>query len=186
VERRTENLDVGLHRLEEAAASIGSFDESFAHRLTDRLLAGANHDDDTCVLAARIEPPGGFVHELPAAPTELADLRRQLHHWLDAASVDGEVAKAVVLATSEAAANAIEHAYGMDGTGVTVVRAALEADELHLVVSDHGIWQQPALPGDRGRGRYLMRNCMDDVTIVKDPTGTVVRMRRRITQETSS
>jgi serine/threonine-protein kinase RsbW len=126
------------------------------------------------------------VQELPAAPTELAELRRQLRHWLEAAGVWGEVANAVVLAAANAAANAVEHAYGMDGTGMTVVRAALEADEVHLVVRDDGTWQEPALPGGRGRGRYLMRNCMDDVTIVKDPAGTFVRMRRRLAQGTWS
>jgi PAS domain S-box-containing protein len=184
IERRGETIDVGFRRLEEAAALSGPFDEGFARRLTEGLRTVSSHDDDACVLAARIEAPGGFVYELRAAPAELAPLRRQLVDWLASIGVGDDTSREVVLATSEAAANAVEHAYAMDGKGVTVVRAAAEGDEVHVVVRDHGTWQEPELPGDRGRGRFLMRTVMDDVRIEHDATGTIVRMRRRFARET--
>lgn len=180
IERRGEALDTGIGRLEAAATSIGPFDEGFARRLTDTLLTGSNHYDDACVLAARIESPGGFVRDLPADPAQLAQLRRALGNWLESVGVSDDAAKAVVLATSEAAANAIEHAYHSDGEGVTTVHAVSEAGELHVSVRDHGRWRAPSLPGDRGRGRFLMRAVMDEVTTDHDATGTVVRMRRRL------
>jgi serine/threonine-protein kinase RsbW len=186
IERRGETFDVGIRRLEQAAASIGPFDAGFARRLTDALLATSDHDDDACVLAAKNDALDGFVHELRAATAELAGLRRELRSWLTSVGVGEEASRAVVLATSEAAANAVEHAYGMDGRGITAIRATLEADEVHIVVRDHGRWSEPGLPGDRGRGRFLMRTVMDHVNIEHDDTGTVVWMHLRFAPETTT
>ena len=81
-----------------------------------------------------------------------------------------------VLAASEAAANAIEHGYGSDGTGVVVVSVRLDDDVVRLTVRDKGGWREPPAPGDRGRGFRLIEAVMDDVSVDRSAGATVVRM----------
>ena len=67
-----------------------------------------------------------FSHAFRARPSELAPLRQRLGAWLDAQNVDPEAQRGVVLAVSEAAANAVEHGHGSDGLGVVSVMARMD------------------------------------------------------------
>ena len=63
VERRDEDLDVGLARLRAAASRLSRLDPSeLGVRLADAVLGSADPDDDVCVLAARYEPLRGSLH----------------------------------------------------------------------------------------------------------------------------
>ena len=71
-------------------------------------------------------------------------MRRRLARWLDAAGVPADVQGDVVLASSEAAANSIRHAYGPSKAWVEL-EAAISNDEVHVVVRDRGRWRAPAV-----------------------------------------
>ncbi len=190
VERRHESFDIGLDRLEAAARAVLPFDAGYADRLADRLLTGVatGQDDDACVLALQLRQPvtvDRFHHELVASHAELSVLRRQLGSWLRSHDIDGEEYDAIVLATSEAAANAVEHGYGLDGKR----RAGVEATyrpvrdghgNVSIAVRDRGTWRVPRPSAERGRGLSIMRSCMDVVTTEHDRDGTTVRMRREV------
>ena len=179
VERRNESLEVGLERLASAAIGHTGDVDALVDHVCGALLEGSQLDDDVCVLAVRRpSKPVPFRHELRASPSELAGLRQRLRSWLAEAGVDQEVEQSTVLAVSEAAANAIEHAYGFDGLRDVVVVARVDEDELHVSVEDEGSWREPAERSDRGRGMPIMEAVMEEVVVERQSRGTVVRMRR--------
>ena len=110
--------------------------------------------------------------ELPPDLAQLASLRRSLADWLAQGEVDPSATEAVILATHEAVANAIEHAQA----GV-VVTASRDRDRVTVVVRNAGEWK--ASNGDeyRGRGLGLMDALMSQVEIASRPDGSVVRMQ---------
>ena len=72
-----------------------------------------------------------FEVTLPAEAGKLVILRRLMERWLISKRFDDDLIYDVVAATGEAAANAIEHAYGPDG-GAFTVRGELAGDRLTM------------------------------------------------------
>jgi anti-sigma regulatory factor (Ser/Thr protein kinase) len=104
----------------------------------------------------------------------LRGLRRQLQSWLAQIGVPDDAAEDVVLATHEAAANAIEHAEF--GTEVTI-RGTRDDDQLIVAVTNTGPWKRPrSMDESRGRGLVLMENLMSEVHIRARSKVTTVRM----------
>jgi anti-sigma regulatory factor (Ser/Thr protein kinase) len=128
----------------------------------------------------------GFERHLratvPARPAELAGFRRLLRRWLhEMGATDYEI-DAITLASNEACANAIEHAYGPKDANVEAT-AELEGDTVTITIRDFGTWRGPR--GDhRGRGLVLMKAYVDNVELTRDPGGTVVRMTHRLSEVT--
>lgn len=183
VERRDRAIDAGLRRLADAAAARPAADPDLAADLCDALLPDDDQEDDACVLTLHVAPADAdrlFVHELRASPSELAGLRRELADWLATIGVSAPTAWAIVLAASEAAANAVEHGYGCDGRGRILVTACHEGAEIALTVADRGSWRDRASGRDRGRGRAIMERVMDDVVVRRLAGCTTVRMRARL------
>jgi serine phosphatase RsbU (regulator of sigma subunit)/anti-sigma regulatory factor (Ser/Thr protein kinase) len=180
VEKRGEPLDVGLERLREVAARtpIESLDE-LCERVLDALVR-ESPGDDVALLAVRVLPPesGPLDLELPAEPGALTDLRRRLRAWLEQAGAEEQEAYDVVLAACEAAANAIEHAYG-PGEAKFGVAARVDEGEVTIEVRDYGAWRDQRDPR-RGRGLAVMRELMDEVSVTSDDGGTNVQLRRRL------
>ena len=105
----------------------------------------------------------------------------------------------MLLAISEAANNAIAHAYGV-ADGTFRVELAMDGEDVVAEVRDEGTWRRrtrreggaqpdgalshstpvmgPGWPG--GRGIELIRGTMDDVRIDRTEAGTTIRMRRRV------
>ncbi len=176
VERRSESIDAGLEHLADVARLGALGAPALADEICDRLI-DQHHDDDVCVLTVhRIPTAAMFSRSFPAAPSELADLREQLRGWLAEHGVAEDVERGVVLAVSEAAANAVEHGYGSDGAGIVTVMARLADDRLEITVRDTGAWRQPRRDTDRGRGLEIIRAIMDEVSIAHEGAATVVRM----------
>jgi anti-sigma regulatory factor (Ser/Thr protein kinase) len=117
-----------------------------------------------------------FSHSFPAASDEVARLRRAFSDWLDGWEVDPDRRFDAVLALSEAAANAAEHAYAFDGEGIIEVEADVVDGELLVSVRDRGRWREPNPASDRGRGRTIMDALAREVTIEPADVGTIVRM----------
>lgn len=112
-----------------------------------------------------------FHLEVPPDVARLASLRRSLAEWLAQADVEPNASAAVVLATHEAAANAVEHAQA--GVVVTVSR---DGNRVTVVVRNAGGWKESDGDEYRGRGLILMRGLMSVVDVGSRPDGSVVRM----------
>ena len=178
VERRGEVIDVGIDRLAERLA--GGF--ASAEEACDRIVADLDENlpDDAAILAvARTPMAGETLHTVVHAhPNRLSELRRRLIAWLTAHGASRDEANDVVLATHEAAMNAIEHAYG-PGDAEIVVTAAVRDGVVEVGIHDTGRWRE-SRSQHRGRGRSIMSELMDEVSIDTGPAGSTVRLRRTL------
>ncbi|WP_163566788.1 ATP-binding protein [Fodinicola feengrottensis] len=116
-----------------------------------------------------------------ASPARLTRIRRRLLTWATATDLRSGQIDALVLASYEALANVVDHAYGTlpPLRPDLLLEAEVAGDHVTVAVSDHGRWEQPAArPGARGHGLILMRKLSDDLSIrtTATATGTVVRM----------
>jgi anti-sigma regulatory factor (Ser/Thr protein kinase) len=180
VERRDVPLDERLAELA-LAAGVGSGDlEQLCDEVLATVLGGAEPTDDVALLAVRPDPvdPRQLDLTLPAEPEVLAALRRRLGRFLHAAGASEEEAYEVTLTISEAAGNAIEHAYG-PGDASFRVQATVEDGELVVEVRDSGRWREPR-GENRGRGLRIVEGLMEQVEVVKEEQGTTIRMRKRL------
>jgi anti-sigma regulatory factor (Ser/Thr protein kinase) len=80
---------------------------------------------------------------------------------------------------TEAAANAVEHAYGPGDASFDVEAVMSDEGEVCVVVRDEGRWRPPR-GHNRGRGTLLMQELMDHFEVTTGDEGTEVRMRRRL------
>ena len=120
---------------------------------------------------------GNFETHVEPALTALAPMRHSLDAWLADGGMGEPPRAAVVLATHEAVANAIQHA---GAPSEVVVRGASDADGVVIEVSDDGHWKAPADPPteERGRGLILIRSLVSDAQIKTGESGTIVRIHQ--------
>jgi PAS domain S-box-containing protein len=182
IERRGRHLDEGTERILRAAAD-GPLD---ADALCERLLVagvptGAS-SDDVAVLALCHVPFGAHLEmDLPSEPSALRSLRALLRRWLEQADATEVDVYAINLACSEACTNAIEHA-GAGPQETIGFRATLREGEVDVTVRDRGRWRDQRPPSDQGRGLELIEALMDEVQLTTTPSGTVVRLRRKLSE----
>jgi anti-sigma regulatory factor (Ser/Thr protein kinase) len=180
VERRGESIDVGLERLRAASMVAATEpDGRFADRVYRRLASQTSVDDDVALLVVEslpLEPTLDLT--LPALSSQLPELRRAIARWLASQGCGEDERSDIALAASEAASNAIEHAYGASEASFKV-RAERDADVIRVVVSDMGRWRK-SRPYGRGRGLTVMRGLMDSVTVDTDSSGTKVTLTKRL------
>ena len=178
LERRDAGIEEGLERLACVVADRRRDPEDLCEHLLKEFKPGA---DDVAVLAVQRGTAAdlGKLHlELTATAHSLSGMRHALRSWLRRAGLSEDAAYDVLVATSEAAANAVEHAYGPEDA-LFEVRAEAEESEVVVSVIDNGSWRSPR--GEhRGRGLEVMRELMDQIDVVPGETGTVVRMRKAI------
>jgi anti-sigma regulatory factor (Ser/Thr protein kinase) len=188
VERRDRPLDDGFHALVVAATTARTEPLGNAVRnLTRDMLRDEQGRDDVCVLLLSWSGPV-FARRLPSDLSTLSAVRGELRAWLAAQGVDAAGAEDVVLAASEAVANAAEHGSPGgpgDRVDLEVRRERRPADspeprdEIVVRVRDRGRWRSPSPAAERGRGLLLMRALMDEV-LVEPGDGTTVVLRRRV------
>ncbi len=177
IDRRDVEVGEGLERLRSAAAERVDLDPDALCGALLESLVPADASDDVAIVAARLlAARDRFELRIPADPARLRAVRRSVTRWLAASGVEHEAIADIVLACSEACANAIEHAYG-PGEGTVEIEGALHDGQIDLTVRDGGSWREPRV-GDRGRGLRLIGACMDEVHIEQTGNGTEVRMRR--------
>jgi serine/threonine-protein kinase RsbW len=177
IERRNRGIDAGFEVL--ARAYAGRRDSplpGLAAGLAD-FLVGREHADDVCLLCLSIGVEERLERSIGADPLQIALLRKDLRGWLVANGVDEDSTQAVLLACSEAVANAIEHGYRDDPFGIVEVVAAVSAEAVEVRVRDQGHWQATTDDAARGRGLKLIRQVMDHASFDHDE-GTTVTMRR--------
>jgi len=126
-----------------------------------------------------------FVTCYPAAATELAPLRHRLGQWLVRMGLDTSIFHDILIATGEAAVNAIEHGSGLDSTKTISVEAFAAPAAITVSVTDTGQWRGDTAASrrsrQRGRGLTLMYGLADQVDTVRSPQGTTVTMYFRHT-----
>jgi len=186
IERRGEHLETGMAALADAAAG----GPLLADALCDRLLAtvssaGAAADDVAILALCHVALGERLELTVPSQPSALSSLRGLLARWLalwDATDAD---VHAIVLACSEACANAIEHAGAPSGSTIDFV-AVLRDGEVDVTVHDHGRWRAPRPAGDQGRGLDLIAALMDDVRMQHGDDGTTLRLRLRLSSSVTA
>ncbi|HEY3019450.1 MAG TPA: SpoIIE family protein phosphatase [Solirubrobacteraceae bacterium] len=178
-ERPGERLASRRARIAESAAGAQDPD-SLCSQLLGRLVDGDRPDDDVVLLAvqAMTPPEDALLCTVPAVAEELLPLRRQLRRWLAARGANEREIAAVTLATQEACANAVEHAYGL-ADATFHLAAVHHGPTIEIVVRDRGKWRPPR-GENRGRGMALMRALVDDVEVVRHDGGTTVRLVRTL------
>jgi serine/threonine-protein kinase RsbW len=177
IERRDRLLDVGFDVLaREYAHRRDAPLPGLAVGLADTLV-GREHADDVCLLVLSLGAGRRLDRTIGADPAQIALLRKDLRGWLASHAVDEESAHAVLLACSEAVANAIEHGYRDDPFGVVEVAATVTPTAVEVRVADRGTWRTARGDVSRGRGLQLIRQLMDSVALDRG-AGTTVNMRR--------
>jgi anti-sigma regulatory factor (Ser/Thr protein kinase) len=114
-----------------------------------------------------------FAATLLHGPTELRGMRRLLTSWLELTDATEDVRDAVLLATHEAAANAMAH--GEPESPVAISASHDQAGGFTVEVTNLGGWKEPE-PGHHGRGLSMMSELMAEVAV---QTKTSVRMLSR-------
>jgi anti-sigma regulatory factor (Ser/Thr protein kinase) len=119
-----------------------------------------------------------FEASFPSSPSGVGALRREVAAFARRAGMDEEGLGSVRLAVSEAATNAVVHAYREEtGDGELRVRAFVDASELVVVVADEGIGlaPRPDSPG-LGLGMPLMASVTTSFQVVSNGAGTEIHM----------
>lgn len=120
--------------------------------------------------------------DVTADPAAATELRQLLAEWLGQhVQTTRDRADAITLATYEALANAVEHAYaGRPEAGTMSLRATYHPSDqqLHVTVQDQGRWQEPKSTTKRlrGRGIPLMQALTDHPRIKPGQRGTIVNL----------
>jgi PAS domain S-box-containing protein len=184
-ERRRESLDAGLARLQSLLTEAGPLsEEHLADQLLHHQLVDGHRDDVALVIYRQpSRQPTPFTATMPAEASQLAALRRSLGSWLTATGVDDQTTVTILIASGEACANAIEHAYQFEPSCTFRITATCRDGIIDVVVHDTGRWK-PFHPDPydlRGRGIQVMKGLMDTVTIERTEDGTTVRLTKRLT-----
>ena len=182
VEDRAVPLEEGLRRLREAAHDGPTELEAFCSHVMRRALGRTPCDDDVALLAVKLMALEDRLElRVPAQPSALAPLRATLRRWLiRAGATDAELYE-LLTACGEACTNAIRHASGPQRSDFEV-EADLVDGGVEIRVRDHGSWREPR-GNVGGRGLPIIEAYVDELQIDRTPTGTEVRMRRRLTVE---
>lgn len=176
VERRGESLDEGLDRLAAAASNVNGLELKEITGALLELVADDRHDDVAFLAIGPRRPMEAFRRSFPADAQELAAMRADLRAWLERSELATEKKEDVVLVCTEAASNAIEHAY-IGRRGEVHVQGQTEDGRLEVSVSDDGRWRDPRPEDVRGRGLQLMRALIPDIEVERGERGTTVRLR---------
>jgi GAF domain-containing protein/anti-sigma regulatory factor (Ser/Thr protein kinase) len=178
VEVRGESIDRGLERLCDLVARGGSL-AATCDAIAEGAARGHPGDDDVAVLAARLDAlPERLLTSWPASAETLSAVRPMLRRWLHRWSAGEDEIYDITVAVTEAAANAVEHAYA-PGEATFEVEAVHEDGLITIAVRDRGSWRAPR-GTHRGRGLAMMRALMETVDVRQDEAGTEVVLSRRL------
>lgn len=155
----------GIERRTPAEAS-GASDEFT--RLVGALWAGVEVDPSLAPLICT-----GIVGQ----PGPLVEVRHNLQQWVAKTGLPALDVADLVLASYEALANAVEHAYPPGGGPVDLVAARTTDGRVLVAVRDHGRWRPPLrYPGSRGRGLPIIKALAHRAEVLQGPQGTCVQM----------
>jgi anti-sigma regulatory factor (Ser/Thr protein kinase) len=115
------------------------------------------------------------MHELlPATLESVGEARRAVRRFARDLEVDVD---GLVLAVSEAVANAAAHAYVDGGHGLVELTAAASPDEVTVVVRDEGRGlREGGRPGGAGYGLLIIKRLAQHVELADTPDGVALTM----------
>jgi len=122
-------------------------------------------------------------------PACVPKLRSHVRDFLSRLRVDPDTTHDILLATDEAATNAVAHGRSLAGNGLVRLRCSTEGSCVVVAISDEGpgfdlrsvrMDQLPSWTSPGGRGLYLVQELMDEVEIDPSPSGTVIEMKRQV------
>ena len=152
---------------------------------------GPSGDTGSGLAEPAVETAAIFDERFPATPAAVAVARGELGSWFYEHLSGSELtAWEMLLVTSELATNAARAA-----RGTFRLRAWLEAGSVVLEVLDDGPGFDGRLPNpddtiplraERGRGLYLVRSLTDECIVQSNDGGTVVRVRKALTEADQS
>jgi anti-sigma regulatory factor (Ser/Thr protein kinase) len=118
-----------------------------------------------------------FEATFPSTPPGVGAMRRDIAAFARRCGMPAAAVEDVRLAVSEAATNAVVHAYRGRGEGALALRACAGDGELHIVVADTGVGlaPRPDSPG-LGLGMPLIATVTSRFQIVSNDAGTEVHM----------
>jgi len=174
VERRTEPLNDRLEALRRIAERGVPIDDLPA-LLVDELASEAT-EDDVAILCMRfaIDVSRPYSVRLPAEPVQLSVIRSMLRTWLAELGVSESLTYDILVASGEACANSIEHAYGLR-PGELQIDVSRSDQRLTVSVKDEGSWRD-ARGENRGRGLPIMHKLASAVDVIRTSEGTDVRL----------
>jgi anti-sigma regulatory factor (Ser/Thr protein kinase) len=124
-------------------------------------------------------PSDEVDQEFDAQPASLAAIRRATLRAAETAGLPSEQAQLLQIAVGEAATNVVEHAYGA-ADGRIRLRTYRQGPHFYAEVHDDGQWRAGAAREMAGRGLVVMRGLVDQMDIVRTPSGTTVRLAVKI------
>jgi anti-sigma regulatory factor (Ser/Thr protein kinase)/anti-anti-sigma regulatory factor len=139
------------------------------------------------MLTAELVPPVDDLRlEVPAEPGSIARVRSAMAEWLDGLQPRELDRQAVLHATSELVANAVQHAYpSSPHPGTLLVEACLsEHGQVEVMVGDRGRWQGQGNP--EGRGLAIVGGLVDRMGVVRGTPatgGTTVTLEHDVSRD---
>jgi len=132
-------------------------------------------------------PAGGWpelVVDVAAVAPQLLEVRAAARRWLEAVDVPADLALDVLIALSEAATNAVLHAYPPGSPGRIRVRGRRQGPEIELAVEDDGTWQDRS-PHHDGRGLAIIDAISATAQVVRGASGSRVVFRCAVPPSTA-
>jgi serine/threonine-protein kinase RsbW/stage II sporulation protein AB (anti-sigma F factor) len=130
-------------------------------------------------LAGRQERVEALEVTLPAIPASIGHLRSYAREFASGAGATDEAITDIALAISEAATNAVIHAYpgGKTTYDTASLRGNVADDWLELAVADRGAGFRPGSAGGLGFGLKVMAEVSDSMRVEQRDEGTTVVLR---------
>lgn len=136
------------------------------------------------------EPPETISMRMPSRLELLGVLDRLADSVCERMDFDDDARARVTMSVIEAGTNAIQHGHRRDSTKPLDVEFHVLPDALEIIVHDLGKgFDLKAINGNvtspdhlldvRGRGIYIMRECMDTVEYSFSSTGTTCRLVKK-------
>jgi serine phosphatase RsbU (regulator of sigma subunit)/anti-sigma regulatory factor (Ser/Thr protein kinase)/PAS domain-containing protein len=150
--------------------------------------------DDLAILVCQVVPDAALYEPsrelvLPNETARLRQVRRFVFEFLSDLRAPVDVTSEVVLAVSEAAANACKYGRRPMGRSEIRVQCVVQGQDIAVTVADDGPGfdaesgnghRLPDRFASGGRGLFLMRELMDDVRFECSDNGTTVTLTRRL------
>jgi len=114
-----------------------------------------------------------LVVDAAAVAPQLQEVRAEARRWMDAVEVPADLAIDVLIALSEAATNAVLHAYPPGSPGRIRVLGRRQGLEIELAVEDDGTWRDRS-PHHDGRGLAIIDAVSITAEVVRGSTGSRV------------
>jgi len=124
-------------------------------------------------------PAVNVSFRLQARPESAVLLRHRLEAWLEQQDVQERDRFDVLLAASEAFANAVEHPQ-LPAAAIVDVEAKIQDGALEVAIHDYGSWRDGREREEGGLGFPIMRSVMQGVEVDSESEGSTITLRRRL------